>query len=89
MPVVLLRYSIICELEVMGDRKRGRAAHPRPIFATRYNAFRDRVTGGPCYNNYTGGRLTLGFPRCTLQRGCGLGDLGGLIDIWVICVLRG
>ena len=61
-PVVLLRQNIVCELAGMSDRKRGRTAQPRPIFVTRYNAFRDRFTGGPCY---TGGRLTLGFPRCT------------------------
>ena len=46
----------------MSDRKRGRTAQPRPIFVTRYNAFRARFTGGPAF---TGGRLTLGFPRCT------------------------
>ena len=46
----------------MGDRKRGRTAQPRPVFVTRYNAFRARFTGGPAF---TGGRLALGFPRCT------------------------
>ena len=52
----------------MSDRKRGRTAQPRPIFVTRYNAFRDMFTGGPAFTgSRAGDRLPLGFPRCTFR----------------------